>query len=151
MERGTLVFVHLPEATKIDMKITVSTVEDLIGLMDDWDPSTGNAILHAKMKFPNSFEALDSAIAEIMSTKLPGSSDLFFTITMFVHFSKTPPRVPKMESVRKVKRGYTGAIHVYKNDLFCASGELPAETIKSAIMMRLKQQVELLLNRSEMK
>lgn len=151
MEYGAMVVVHWTKTTEIAMKLTVGTKEDLVGLMDDWDPSVGRAFDLAKQKFPNSYSAIDSAIDEIKLTKLPGHPDLYFTITIFVHFSRFSPGPPKTEAVRKVKRGYTGAVHIYRNDLFSDGRELPTDDIRSTILERLRQQVALLLNRKDMK
>ena len=132
------------------MKLTIGTKEDLIGLMDDWNPSMGDSLSYAKQLFPNSYAAMDSAVNEIKLTALPGNSEFFFTITVFIHFSKLQPETPKVEAVRRVKRGYTGAINVYKDDLLSAEKELPFETIKATIVSRLNKQIELLLSRKDM-
>lgn len=132
------------------MRLTVSTKEDLIGFMDDWDPSKGNALQYARSLFPNSYAAIEAAMKQAESVSLPGNDNLCFTMTMFVHHSKVAPPLLKKENVRKVKGGFTGAVHIYKNDMRNHQGELPAETIEATVLARLNEQTALLLSRADM-
>lgn len=149
MEHGALVIVHWTKTGEINMKFTIGTKENLIGLMDNWSPSMGDALSYARQLFPNSYKAIDSAVNDIKIKELPGDKELFFTITIFIHFSKLQPETPKVEAVRRVKRGYTGAINIYKDDLVSAEKELPIETIKATIVSRLNKQIEFLLSRKD--
>jgi len=129
------------------MKLSVGCKHDLIGLMDSWDPSKGDALKYARSLFPNTFEAIKAAIEETEAILLP--SDGEFTITLFIHYTKPAPSIQNKEKVRKVKGGYTGAIHIYRTDLIDGKQEIQVLEIYGIVKRYLDEQINLLLDRKE--